>query len=170
MRDRNKLLLLLGLVVVLVAINLARRSSPVASAPPGHQPTASRASRATPEIPDATLDVARLQFIPRGRAGEVRRNIFEYGSRPSPAAEPLPTAAAPPPPPPAPAPVRFFGFAENPRGGKRQVFLTNGEEIFVAAEGDIIARRYRVLRVTSQSVEVEELSGSRRWTVPLEQP
>jgi len=33
-----------------------------------------------------------------------------------------------------------------------------------------VLRRYRVLRVGSQSIELEELSGKQRWVVPLEQP
>lgn len=172
MRGRSKIILLLALVVVLVAINLGRRPSPgpvpLAASKPGT--TRAAAQPAQPIIPDAALDVVRLQFTPRGRAAAVRRNIFEYGAQSPPPTQPSIAIAPPPAPPPPPAPVRFFGFAENPRGGKRQVFLTDGEEIFVAAEGDIISQRYRLLRVASESVEVEELQGKRRWIVPLEQP
>lgn len=172
MTDRNKIILLLALVVVLVGINLVPRPSQESAPSAASKPAVTRAAAqpALPAIPDASLDVARLQFTPRERAAAVRRNIFEYGVQTPPPAQPSAALASPPPaPPPPPAPVRFFGFAENPRGGKRQVFLTDGEEIFVAAEGDIISQRYRLLRVASESVEVEELQGKRRWIVPLEQ-
>jgi len=74
------------------------------------------------------------------------------------------------PPPTPPAPLRFYGFAERSQGGRRQVFLTDGEEVYLAAEGDVVLHRYRVLRVGNQSIELEEVSGKQRWVVPLEQP
>ena len=173
MKDQGKLALLLALLVVLVGVNLARRSPLPAPLGAGEQVAAAEQSAPAPssEIPDAVLQEAWLEPGNPGRTADIRRNIFEYGTRvQSPAGQAVATPPGPSTPPPPPAPVRFYGFVESSQGGKRQVFLTDGEEIYVAAEGDIILRRYRLLRVRSESVEVEELMGKQRWVVPLEQP
>ena len=52
----------------------------------------------------------------------------------------------PPPPPPPPIPLKFYGFTGN-KSGPKQVFLSKGEDIFVAKEGQIIDRRYRILKI-----------------------
>lgn len=175
MRERKKLALLVVLAGVLVWLNLPEGSS---------SPTAAvlnvvrgsgqkdRAKQLSPHIPDARLQVERLDQAPRVQARDVRRNVFEYGRQAPPSSAQQtqsPPVAAPPPPPPR-APFRFYGVVESSRQGGRQVFLTDGEEIFVASEGAVVKKRYRLVRIQPQSIEVEELAGDRRWIVPLEQP
>lgn len=128
----------------------------------------------TPAIPDAVLRLDRLRPPAEKPGADLKRNIFEYGGRVR-AAQAAPAALAPSqPPPPAPkppaAPVRFYGFAQPARGGARRVFLTDGDEIYTVAEGETIARRFRLVRVGAENVEIEDLTGSHRWVVPLEQP
>ena len=171
MKQRGKIVVLLALLVVLVGLQFARREP---GANPAVTATAAQGARAGARpslsaIPDSLLEVKGRKPDPRRRAA-AQRNIFEYGRRAAVAPAPETAGAAPPPPPAPPAPLRFYGFAEPSHGGKRQVFLTDGEEVYVAAEGDVVLRRYRVLRVGSQSIELEELSGKQRWVVPLEQP
>ena len=72
----------------------------------------------------------------------------------------------PPPPPPPPINLKFFGFANKP-GEPRKVFLSEGEDIFIAGEGDIIDRRYKILRITPGSVEVEDVLNNNRQSIPL---
>ena len=52
--------------------------------------------------------------------------------------------------------LKFFGFAlllnQPPKA-----FLAEGDSVFVAIEGDIVNRRYRVLRIDSNSVVLEDL-------------
>jgi hypothetical protein len=50
------------------------------------------------------------------------------------------------------------------------VFLTDGETVFVARQGDVILRRYRLTRIGNDSIDIEEISGANRWTVKMEQP
>lgn len=171
MKQRGKVVVLLALLVVLVGLQFARREP---RANPAVTGTAAKGARAGARpslsaIPDSLLEVKDRKPDPRRRAA-AQRNIFEYGRRAVVAPAPETAMAAPPAPPAPPAPLRFYGFAEPSQGGKRQVFLTDGEEVYVAAEGDVVLRRYRVLRVGSQSIELEELSGKQRWVVPLEQP
>jgi hypothetical protein len=66
----------------------------------------------------------------------------------------LPTVA-----PPAPIPLKFFGFASQPGEAKR-IFLSEGEDVFVAGEGDIVDRRYKVVRIAPNSVEMQDVVNS----------
>jgi hypothetical protein len=69
-------------------------------------------------------------------------------------------------PPPPPINLKFFGFASKP-GEPKRVFLSKGEDIFIAGEGDIVDRRYRVLRISPASVDVEDLLNNNRQSIPL---
>jgi len=75
----------------------------------------------------------------------------------------------PPPPPPPPINLKFFGFASKPGEPKRIFLATEGGDVFIAGEGDIIDRRYRVLRITPIAVEVEDVLYNNRQSIPLTQ-
>jgi len=177
MRPRQKLILLLVLVGALVGVNVYWRSSSSTLLPLPGPGGAGRAARgAAAPIPDAELHLERLAAAGSVRAADIRRNVFEYGSAPA-AREPrlarvlepeTPPEAAPPPPP--RPPLRCYGFAEGSQGGRRQVLLTDGEAVFVAGAGEVVAGRFRVLTIAERSVEVEELAGRKRWVIPLEVP
>ncbi len=61
-----------------------------------------------------------------------------------------------------------MGFASHP-GEPKKVFLSQGEDIFVAAEGEIVDRRYKVLRISPASVEIEDVLNNNRQEIPLTQ-
>src|SRR5579862_3772163 len=91
------------------------------------------------------------------------RNIFEAQDVviPTPVAKaikapPPPTLQETGPPPPPPINLKFFGFANRP-GEAKKVFLEQGEDIFVASEGDIVNRRYKVIHIAPTAVEVEDV-------------
>lgn len=65
----------------------------------------------------------------------------------------------PTPPPPTPIPLKFFGFASKP-GEPKKIFLSEGEDVFVAGEGEIVDRRYKVIRIAPNSVEIQDLVNS----------
>jgi hypothetical protein len=102
------------------------------------------------------------------------RNIFRAEVEiPKPVApvitQPKEVAQAPQgPPPPPPINLKFFGFASHP-GEPKKVFLSQGEDIFVAREGDIIDRRYRVLHIMPNAVEIEDVLYNNRQSIPLTQ-
>ena len=85
---------------------------------------------------------------------------------------PVHVAAAPVvpqgPPPPPPINLKFFGFANKP-GEPKKIFLSQGEDVFIAGEGDIVDRRYRILHITPVSVEVEDVLNNNRQSIPLTQ-
>jgi hypothetical protein len=72
------------------------------------------------------------------------------------------------PPPPPPINLKFFGFANKPGEAKR-IFLSQGEDVFIAGEGDIVDRRYKILHITPVSVEVEDVLNNNRQSIPLTQ-
>ncbi|HEY4931398.1 MAG TPA: hypothetical protein VII23_07485 [Terriglobales bacterium] len=97
------------------------------------------------------------------------RDIFQ--SQPEPVAipkevKPVIATGPPPPPPPPPIPLKFYGFSGN-KSGPKQAFLSKGEDIFVVKEGQIIDRRYKILKIGPNSVEVEDVLNSNRQTLPL---
>jgi hypothetical protein len=74
----------------------------------------------------------------------------------------------PPPPPPPPINLGFYGYAAE-KTGQRQVFLLHGDDIFIASEGDVVDRRYRVVKINSASVQVEDIPYHNTQTLPLRQ-
>jgi hypothetical protein len=73
----------------------------------------------------------------------------------------------PAPPPPPPIDLKFFGYSATP-GGVRQAFLLHGEDIFLAHEGDVVDRRYRVGRIAPSGIEVTDIPYSSTQTLPLQ--
>lgn len=103
------------------------------------------------------------------------RNIFQtYVEIPKPIVPvtPNPTkvvdAGPPPPPPPPPINLKFFGFASRP-GEAKKIFLSEGEDIFIAGEGQIVDRRYKVLHISANDVEIEDVLNNNRQSIPLTQ-
>ncbi len=141
-----------------------------ASAPPtAKAPARTRTRGAAPAAQslDPTLrlnllvSVEGVQYLGKGR------NIFrslDEAPIPRPVAPALKGPAVPPPPP--PIDLKFYGFASKP-GESKKVFLSRGEAIFIAAEGDIVNRRYRVVRIGVNTVEVEDVLDGRRQVIPL---
>ena len=107
------------------------------------------------------------------------RNIFVANSAPEippavvPPITPGPGGPGPntppgprPPEPPPPIDLKFFGFASRP-GEPTRIFLSHGENIFVAREGDIVDRQFKVGKIGANSVEIEDLLHNNKQPVPL---
>ena len=117
--------------------------------------------------------------VERARRTEYRssgRNIFSRELPPPP--PPLHPKPDPKPPilPPikvepkvAPLPVKFFGFGTVPNGTKRIAFFSDGEEVYVVAEGELLLNRFRILRIGNANLEYEEVSSGLRGTANLEE-
>ena len=61
-------------------------------------------------------------------------------------------------PPAPPIPLKFYGFASSP-GEPKKIFLksASGEDVWVAGEGEIVNRRYKVIRISPTSVEIQDM-------------
>jgi hypothetical protein len=84
---------------------------------------------------------------------------------PKPIVSVMPTTPEAPPPPP-PIPLKFYGFS-GAKSGPKQVFLSKGDDIFIAKEGQIVDRRYKIVKIGPNSVEVEDVLTNNRQTLPL---
>jgi hypothetical protein len=100
--------------------------------------------RAYVEIPKAVAPVARQQETPKG---------------------------PPPPPPPPPIELKYYGFANvvSKPGDPKSIFLAHGEDVFIAKEGDIVNRRYKIVRATPNAVEILDVLSNNRQSIPLTQ-
>ena len=123
---------------------------------------------------DPTL---RTDLLKNSEATEYKgsgRNIFEAQATPPPIIQPIHPVVQPqpmgppPPPPPPPIPLKFFGFANKP-GEPKSIFLANGDAVFIGREGDIVNRRYKILHIQSNQVEIEDVLNNNRQTIPLTQ-
>ena len=86
--------------------------------------------------------------------------------------QPVCTPGAAPDPrcPPPPIPLQFFGFASK-AGEPKRIFLrtTDTNDVFVAGEGEVVNRRFRVLRIMGSGVEVEDTLNNNKQVLPLQQ-
>lgn len=158
-------------------ISLALADPNVAAARPARKVTHPKKDSETRSL-DPTL---RYEWLKESEDTEYKgsgRNIFQAQmeipqprangttDHPQGAKNTPPTPALPPPPP--PIELKFFGFASHP-GEPKKVFLSQGEDFFIAREGEIIDRRYKVLRISPASVEIEDLLNNNRQEIPLTQ-
>jgi hypothetical protein len=82
------------------------------------------------------------------------------------AAAPKPFVPTGPPPPP-PIDLKFFGTAIR-ANGQRQIFLLQGDNVYLAEQGDIVARKYKIVGISSNSIQVEDLVNNDTQTLPLQ--
>lgn len=128
---------------------------------------------------DPTLHPERMALAENTKYTGTSRNIFSKDSLPPVPASAIekpvasvrtgPVAPAVPqgPPPPPPIDLKFYGFATQ-QNGRKLVFLLHGDDVLIAGEGDIVARRYKVLQIQNTAVVVEDLSYNNQQTLPLQ--
>jgi hypothetical protein len=187
--NRNKTIAAVGLMVLALAMVVMRFSpgspasanppTPVVAPSPGPQRTVAARPKsgkkpggAAARSLDPTLRYDWLKASEDTQYKGAGRNIFRAEVEiPRPIIAPIkksePVVPQGPPPPP-PINLKFFGFASKP-GQPKRVFLSQGEDVFIAGEGDIIDRRYRILHITPVSVEVEDVLNNNRQSIPLTQ-
>lgn len=145
--------------------------APLNAVKPGVRVSVPKGSKKTSKIEslDPTLKLDLLASSEKTEYHGNGRNIFvsqaEDVQIPKPVAAVSPDQMGPQqwhppaPPPPQPIPLKFYGFASSP-GEPKKIFLKNGDDVFVAGEGEIVDRRYKVIRITNTSVEIQDVVGS----------
>jgi hypothetical protein len=110
-------------------------------------------------------EIARLhdRLRPATTPRQPARNLFSYGASKvqptvAPSAAPAALSEAAPVRP-APAPLKLSGIAEDemPDGVVRTAIISGLGQLFFVKEGESVADRYRVLRVSSDVVELTDL-------------
>ena len=181
--NKNKVIAvgaLVALAVVIVVWQLwptPTTSASVSGAPTAHSTQTAGGKKGAQPLStiDPTLRTDLLKDSEGTKYEGNGKNIFVAGAEsiPQPIAPPVlppqPQAEVPQgPPPPPPIPLKFYGFATQ-SGGQKKVFLAENDDIFIAAEGDIVDRRYKVIHIYPMAVEIEDVLNNNRQQIPLTQ-
>ena len=147
--------------------------------------------RVDPTTIDPTLRTDILAKLATIQIQGGSRPLFDFGTAPPPkapdpgkiavkpgAVKPPPVVISPVKPPSAPGvtapvkpqappiPLKFYGFT-SARAGLKRAFFLEGEDVYVANEGDIVKKRYKVVRVNLNSVVMEDTEYKQQQTLPL---
>ena len=141
--------------------------------------------RVDPMTIDPTLRrdlLAKVQSVENPTAS---RNLFQYGVAPPalPKDEPIvkmkqaqaakaaeeakKAAGPPPPPPPPPILLKYYGYSTAHGENAKHAFFLDGDDILVAAEGEVVKKRYRVVRIGITSVVMEDTQFKHEQTLQL---
>lgn len=177
MTRRNEMIVLGVLLLVLAGVVVYHfyGNSPAATVPSA--PLDAKFTPLNVDNPALRLDILE-RFLALEYKG-VHRNVFS-DTLPPPPKPPVPPkqeiAVAPAGPPPGPPPLtvdaKYFGFVSDFGGNHRRAFFSTGnnEDVIIAGEGDTLMGRFRVIRLTNTTADIEEISSSRRATLTLEEP
>jgi hypothetical protein len=145
--------------------------------------------RIDPMAVDPTLHLDLLQKLQDAAADASGRNLFQFGAPPPPPPTPAqlaqlkrpepivnpqpqaPQAAAPSlppqPTPPPPIPLKYYGLSTARANGKKIAFFLDGDNILMAGEGELLQKRYLVVRIGAGSVVVQDTQQKREQSIPL---
>ncbi len=126
---------------------------------------------------DPTIHIDLLAKVQDAKMEGGQRNLFQFGAappglngpepivKPKPVAQvydyprpfvpkpPEPKPAGPPPPPPS---FKYYGLATRRINNQRTAFFLDGEDIILATEGMTVKGRWRLVRIGSESVMLED--------------
>lgn len=128
---------------------------------------------------DPTLDEAAMHRTENLVYSGTGRNIFSLTYTPPP--PPIPKNVPPPrpkpgpivpaapigPPPPPPINLKFFGTAKR-LNGPLQAFLLQGDNVYLASAGEIVAHKYKIVAINPGSIQVEDLQYNNTQTLQLQ--
>jgi hypothetical protein len=150
-----------------------------------------KAKRPEDRVDPMTIDpTLRTDLLAKVQAVDVeggRRNLFAVGQPPPPPLPPEPkikpkpgsqvAAVAPPTGPPQPPPepqappitLKYYGYSSARGDSRKRAFFLDGDDILVAAEGETVKKRYRVVRIGVNSVVMEDTQFKHEQTLPLQE-
>jgi hypothetical protein len=167
----------------------ARAGNAAAPAPTATQIPANALRNSTPGVNaaklattsaslDPTLDETAMHRTENLVYSGTGRNIFSLISTPPPPPIPkgvpkprpnpitLPPAPVGPPPPP-PINLKFFGTAKR-ANGPMQAFLLQGDNVYLASVGEIVAHKYKIVAINLNSIQVEDLQYNNTQMLQLQ--
>ena len=133
------------------------------------------AGRREPDLP--RIDLARLDR-PRPESGVGHRDLFDFAA-PPPTPPPPPMPSAPPveetpppvtvptPPPLPPLNIKYIGAFEGKKGLKVAVLMTDRKEVLTGQVGEVVANRYRIVKIGLESVDVQDVGSEQVRRIPL---
>jgi hypothetical protein len=115
---------------------------------------------------EKAAEEAKLAAVPT--VGKIPLNGPD--SKPKEASAPPQPTPQPAGPPPIPAiNLKYYGYSTKYSDGEKKAFLLDGEDVIVAAEGEIIKKQYKVVRITVNSVQMEDTASKSTQTLPIQQ-
>jgi len=126
---------------------------------------------------DPTLRLDLLAKVQGVKYEGSERNIFQFYTPPPPPPKaatdpvvgPQQPVTPPPPPPPPPIPLKFFGFASAPGETPVKAFLSDPEDVYIAKEGDLVKKRYKVIKIAPTGIDMEDTQTKSRQRLPLQE-
>jgi hypothetical protein len=161
-----------------VKVAPAAKTGAVVAVPPGSSASGVAKNLGTTSAQlDPTLRMEAMLVTESLAYSGSGRNIFSANSmpvdipKPIASVRPKPGPPTPPPPPPGPPPpppidLKFFGTTTG-ADGRRDAFLLHGDDVFLASDGDIVQRKYKVISISANSILVEDMANNNRQTLPL---
>ena len=145
--------------------------------------------RVDPMTIDPTLRVDLLAKVQAVDMQGGTRNLFQFSTAPPPPLpkeptvpvgqgvaaraklnEPPPGPPQPPPPPQAPPILlKYYGYSSARGDNRKHAFFLDGDDILMATEGDMVKKRYRVVRIGVNSVVMEDTEFKHEQTLPLQE-
>jgi hypothetical protein len=114
------------------------------------------------------LNVNLLKRIDGRTMPSPSRNPFEFPPPPAPPKQdqsPIQNYVAPPPKPP-PIPLKAIGYSVK-AGGVPEAVVMDDDGVYVVHVGEIFAKRYRVISLTPNWVEIEDASTKQSIQLPI---
>jgi hypothetical protein len=151
------------------AILLAAWALMPADAPgPATPVRAGERSRPGPaESPLPVIDFARI-LNPPPAPSLGARDLFDFATPP-----PTPIPSPPPrmaeletPPPLPPLNIKYIGAVER-RGVKVAMLMTDRSEVLTGQAGELVANRFRIVKIGLESVDIQEIGSEQVRRIPL---
>ena len=137
---------------------------------PRRSPCGARAPRAADDLAryNSVVNLETLKELDARPLSGLDRNPFDFVAPPAPMVKPGQAAAAPPvaPPPPPPVLLKPMGYNEMPGGGKAAL-TTLDDQVYVVHEGDVVAARYKILKITPTTLTVEDATSHQTVDLPF---
>jgi hypothetical protein len=123
---------------------------------------------------DSKLEMQILDKYEAKPLPDLGRNPFDFGPPPLTPAQKAAQAArgiggamtgssAPAPPH---MPLRAIGYSERTGVGP-EAYLTDADNVFVVHDGDVVSKRFKVLKITSMVVEIQDGASGEKAQLPI---
>ena len=63
-------------------------------------------------------------------------------------------------------PLRAIGYSEK-LGVGPEAYLTDADQVYIVHDGDVVSRRFKVLKITSLIVEIQDGASGEKAQLPI---
>jgi hypothetical protein len=135
-------------------------------------------ARTDQTIPNPKLRIDLLAALQAQKGVTAMRNLFQFAATevketlkqtsPERKITPNPVMTAPDLQQPIPIPFQFYGYTSSIiKHRPKRAFFLEGDAIYIAAEGELIKNRYRVIHVGVNAAAIEDITNKIQHALPL---